>query len=36
VLLPARDEEHTLSACLGSLARQTLVEHEVVVVDRVR
>jgi glycosyltransferase involved in cell wall biosynthesis len=33
VLLPVRDAAATLDACLGSLAAQTLADHEVVAVD---
>ena len=33
VLLPVRDGSATLRACLGSLRRQTLREHEVIAVD---
>ena len=33
VLLPVRDAAATLGACLGSLAAQTLADHEVVAVD---
>lgn len=33
VLLPVRDAVATLGACLDSLARQTLADHEVVAVD---
>jgi GT2 family glycosyltransferase len=33
VLLPVRDARATLSACLASLAAQTLADHEVVAVD---
>lgn len=33
VLLPVRDAEATLGACLASLAGQTLSDHEVVAVD---
>lgn len=33
VLLPVRDAERTLEACLRSLAAQTLTEHEVVAID---
>jgi glycosyltransferase involved in cell wall biosynthesis len=33
VLLPVRDAEATLPACLASLAAQTLADHEVVIVD---
>jgi len=33
VLLPVRDAEPTLPACLASLGGQTLLDHEVVVVD---
>jgi glycosyltransferase involved in cell wall biosynthesis len=33
VLLPVRDAQATLGACLGSLAVQTLADHEVVAVD---
>src|SRR5688572_27413317 len=33
VLLPVRDAEGTLGACLASLAAQTLADHEVIAVD---
>jgi glycosyltransferase involved in cell wall biosynthesis len=33
VLLPVRDGQETLRACLDSLSRQTLADHEVVAID---